>query len=76
LVVHLISRGIESKAYFSPPIHLQKFYKEKFKFKEGSFPMAEKLSKTTLILPLFVGMKKKEILKVKHAIEEFYSKPR
>ncbi|MDO8643201.1 MAG: DegT/DnrJ/EryC1/StrS family aminotransferase [Candidatus Woesearchaeota archaeon] len=56
----LHARGVASKAYFSPCIHLQPFYKT-FGFKEGDFPIAEKISRTTLILPLYAQMTEKDI---------------
>ena len=38
--------------YF-PPIHLQPFYREKFGFKKGDFPVAETVSTRTITLPFF-----------------------
>jgi len=63
----LHSRGIASKAYFSPCIHLQPFYRT-FGFKEGDFPIAEKISRTTLILPLYASMTKNDINAVVDAL--------
>jgi perosamine synthetase len=74
LVNHLLERGIQSKAYFYPPIHLQPFYRKEFGYRKGDFPVTEKLSNSIIILPLYIGMKKKEVLKVKKAIEEFFVK--
>lgn len=45
--------GVESKAYFSPCIHLQEFYMRDFGYQEGDFPEAELRSRETLILPFF-----------------------
>lgn len=53
--------GIQSKAYFYPCIHLQKFYREKFGYSEGDFPIAEKLSKEIIALPFFTDMGEGEI---------------
>ena len=40
-------------------------------FKEGVFPLAEKISKTELSLPLFYGMTDEEIDYVINKINEF-----
>lgn len=52
--------GVESREYFSV-IHLQPFYKEKFGFKEGDFPIAENISERTIALPFYTMMKEEEI---------------
>lgn len=39
-------------AYF-PCIHLQPFYRERFGYAEGSFPIAESISSRTIALPFF-----------------------
>ncbi|NQU98277.1 DegT/DnrJ/EryC1/StrS family aminotransferase [Candidatus Woesearchaeota archaeon] len=72
LAVHLLSKAIHSKAYFFPAIHLQPFYRKEFGYKEGDFFVAEKLSKTTLILPFFPEMTKKQVLTVKKSMMDFY----
>jgi perosamine synthetase len=49
----LNAQGVQSKAYFSPCIHLQEFYMRDFGYTEGMFPVAERLSQETIILPFF-----------------------
>ncbi|HLC81146.1 MAG TPA: aminotransferase class V-fold PLP-dependent enzyme [Candidatus Nanoarchaeia archaeon] len=61
LIKKLADRGIQSKAYFSPAIHLQPAYKNKFSYQEGQFPVAEKLSRSTLILPFYTQMARDEV---------------
>lgn len=56
LLEELNARGVQSKAYFSPCIHLQEFYMRDFGFHEGMFPMAERLSQETIILPFFTSI--------------------
>jgi perosamine synthetase len=46
----LRSRGIECSNYFYP-IHLQPFYRERFGYAEGDFPVAERISSQTMALP-------------------------
>lgn len=52
VMVALEGRGVPSRAYFSP-IHLQPFYRERFGFREGQFPVTEAAAKATLALPFF-----------------------
>ena len=46
------------------PIHLQKFYKQKFNYKLGDFPVAEEYYKKTVSLPLFHDLSIKKQNKV------------
>jgi len=43
-------RGIPARAYF-PPIHLQPFYRERFGFRPGAFPVSEEMGRRCLALP-------------------------
>lgn len=50
-VVHLLAeRGIPSRPYFTP-IHLQPFYRERFGYRGGEFPVTEYLGSVSLALP-------------------------
>lgn len=51
---------VGSAPYF-PCIHLQPFYRERFGFSEGMFPIAESLSQRTLALPFYPGMSEKDV---------------
>jgi UDP-4-amino-4-deoxy-L-arabinose-oxoglutarate aminotransferase len=42
-------------------IHLLKYYREKFGFKKGDFPVAEKIGARTISLPLYPKLKDKEV---------------
>jgi perosamine synthetase len=50
LIAHLEKSRIPSRAYFTP-IHLQPFYRERFGFREGDFPVTERVAASTLALP-------------------------
>jgi len=54
--------------YF-PCIHLQKPYRERFGFKEGDFPAAERVSARTIALPFFPGITEREIGFVAQTLE-------
>jgi perosamine synthetase len=50
VIAKLAQAGIPSRKYFSP-IHLQSFYRERFGYKPGDFPVAERLGDQSLSLP-------------------------
>ncbi len=64
----LIKMGIQAKVYL-PTIHLQPFMKREFGYTPGDFPVAEKVSSQALALPLFVGLKKKEVIRITNIIK-------
>jgi dTDP-4-amino-4,6-dideoxygalactose transaminase len=43
------------------PVHLLKYYKEKYNFKKGDFPVAENIGERTITLPLYSKLKSREI---------------
>src|SRR5262245_30451021 len=51
----LEERGVPARAYF-PPIHLQPFYRGRFGFKPGDFPVSEAMGQRCLALPFFGSM--------------------
>jgi perosamine synthetase len=76
LIQKLNEKGVQSKAYFYPCIHLQPFYKEMFDYQEGTFPTAERLSKETFIIPFYPALTDEQILTVKKALQESLSELR
>lgn len=60
LISKLNQEGIQTKPYL-PVIHLQPFMRKMFGFKEGDFPIAERVSQETLALPLYIGLKQEDI---------------
>ena len=67
---YLASKEIFTKIYFDP-VHLTKFYKEEFGFKEGDLPITEEISKKVLTLPMYPTLKKEEMDYVIQKIKEF-----
>ena len=59
VIKQLADRGIPSKAYL-PSIHLQTYMKP-FGYKNGDFPVSEAASASTLALPFFTQMSKKQV---------------
>ncbi|GJQ57627.1 MAG: DegT/DnrJ/EryC1/StrS family aminotransferase [Candidatus Scalindua sp. AMX11] len=43
------------------PIHLLKYYRSRFGYKEGDFPVAEKIGARTISIPLYPGLKDIEV---------------
>ena len=62
-IAALRERGIESKAYL-PCIHLLPFYRERFGFRGGEFPVAERAAKRSVALPFFPALSEAEIERV------------
>ena len=56
------------------PIHLQPFYKKKFNFKKGDFPIAEKFYDEEVSLPIYFALKKNEINFIARSIVNFFNK--
>ena len=60
VIEKLAALGVESREYFSV-IHLQPFYRGKFGFKKGDFPIAESISERTIALPFYTMMNEEEV---------------
>jgi dTDP-4-amino-4,6-dideoxygalactose transaminase len=56
----LADRGIDTRVYFQP-IHLQPFYVDRFGYKPGDFPVAERLGATGLALPFSSVMSEDQV---------------
>ncbi|GHE68587.1 DegT/DnrJ/EryC1/StrS family aminotransferase [Roseivirga thermotolerans] len=66
----LSQKGVETLIHYPIPPHLQGAYKY-LGFAEGAFPIAEKLAREVLSLPLYIGMKKDEVDYVCDLINRF-----
>ncbi len=71
LFKHLTKKGILVGVHYPTPIHLQPAYRQ-LNIEVGSFPVSEKLAKTTLSLPMFPELRNDEIEYVCGAIKEFF----
>lgn len=68
-------RGISTSVHYLP-IHLQPYYKGRFGFKEGDFPLSEKAYESVLTLPLFPKMSDEDARRVVQALREVVFKHR
>src|SRR3989344_15018 len=67
VINNLIKKNISSKAYL-PSIHLFSFYRKQFGYKKGNFPVSERVSKNSLALPFYIGLKKADIEQIVRAL--------
>jgi perosamine synthetase len=68
-ILKLAEQGIESKPYL-PAIHLMSFYRERFGWREGQFPVCEDVSRRSLALPFFPGITESQVDRVAQALTE------
>lgn len=69
LIRHLNKKGIGCNVYYPKPLHLCQHIK-KFGYKEGDFPVAEKLSKQAISLPIHPHLTKKQLNYIANVFEE------
>ena len=60
LMTALEADGVPTRPYFEP-IHLQPFYRERFGYRRGDFPVTERIARTTLALPFFTEMTEEQV---------------
>lgn len=70
LETYLNERGIETNKHYPIPMHLQECFKD-LKMMQGAFPIAEKISKTELSIPMYYGMTDEEVKYVIDTINSF-----
>ncbi len=67
-VIAVLKReGIQSKPYLSA-IHLMSFYRERFGYREGQFPVCEDVASRSLALPFFPTMSEGQVAQVAAAL--------
>jgi perosamine synthetase len=65
----LARRGVQSKPYL-PAIHLMSFYRERFGYREGEFPVCEDVAARSLALPFFPAMNENDVAQVAAALRD------
>lgn len=70
LMKHLQSKGIACAIYYPVPLHMQKAYQDP-RYKEGDFPVTEKLSKQVMSLPIHTEFTEEQLKYVTHSVLEF-----
>ncbi len=59
----LREKGLGVQVHYIP-VHLHPFYRERFKYKKGDFPVAEKYYEQAITLPLFPAMTSQDVQRV------------
>ena len=68
---HLGKHGISTKIYYPIPVHLQKMYKN-LNYDKLNLPVAEKICKQVLSLPVYPELEEEKILYVARKIVSFF----
>jgi dTDP-4-amino-4,6-dideoxygalactose transaminase len=66
--------GVPSRPYFTP-IHLQPFYRDRFGYREGDFPVTEALARSVLALPFSGIMSEEQVAYVCENLLHIVSSP-
>jgi perosamine synthetase len=66
----LTKKKIQTKINFEP-IHLTRFYSQKFGYKKGDLKNTENIAQSVLTLPMYPNLKKNEMDYIRNCIEEF-----
>lgn len=69
LIGQLAEAGVPGRPYFSP-IHLQPFYRERFGFRPGDFPVTERVAASTLALPFSSRLGAGQVTQVAAALDQ------
>lgn len=67
---YLEERGIGTNIHYPIPMHLQKAF-EQYNIAEGTYPIAEKLAKSVISIPIYNGMSDEQIEYVIDTINNF-----
>lgn len=71
LAIYLKDNGVQTSIYYPCPLHLQKCFVD-LGYKKGNFPVAEKISKKILALPIYPEITEEEVDYVCKCIKKFY----
>jgi len=70
LMSHLKDQGVGTGIHYPIPLHLQKAYQHRG-YREGDFPICEKVAREIVSLPMFPQLQPEQQRKVVEAIAEF-----
>ena len=60
-------KGLYMQVHYLP-IHYHEFYRKKFQFKKGDFPIVENFYEKEVSIPIYPSLKKKEVYEVINTI--------
>ncbi len=67
---HLASKEIPAMIYYPIPLHMQKAYKDD-RYKEGAFPITEKLCASVISLPMHTEMDEEQLEYITRSVLDF-----
>jgi len=70
---HLSDKGIANAVYYPVPLHQQKAYRDE-RYKDGDFPVAEKLAQGVISLPMHTELNDEHLKYITDAVLEFVQK--
>ena len=70
LQAHLAEAGIATGIHYPIPLHLQKAYQH-LNYKQGDFPVTEKVAAEIVSLPMFPQLKQEQLATVAARVTEF-----
>ncbi len=70
---HLNDKGIANAVYYPVPLHQQKAYRND-RYKDGAFPIAEKLATHVISLPIHTEMTEEQLKYICDAVLEYVNK--
>mgnify|MGYP001457602447 CR=1 FL=1 len=73
LYEYLKKNGINTQVHYIP-IHLQPYYKNRYGYKPGDYPISEKYYEDALSLPLYPKLKNLDQKKIISLVKKFYEK--
>ncbi len=68
---YLVENGVYTKIYFEP-VHLKSYYKNKYGYKEGDFPITEAISDRVLTLPMSLNFTEEDQDYIVNLIRSFF----
>jgi dTDP-4-amino-4,6-dideoxygalactose transaminase len=73
VIEELRERGIGTAVHFIP-LHLHRYYREKWGYRTGDFPIAEEYFDRCISLPIYPGMTDEDVTQVIEALDEIAMK--
>lgn len=67
--------GISASVHYNP-VHLEPYYRERFSFKEGSYPIAEKIGAGAVSLPTYPGLEPNSQQYIANITAQFFAEKR
>jgi len=70
LIEYLNRKGVPAMIYYPVPLHMQKAYQDD-RYKEGQFPIAEKLASQVISLPMHSELEDEQLEFITQSFLEF-----